>query len=784
MSLSRLSLMLVASLLGSVAAAVPARAQFPHLVTDVEETYPPGSLFIAEIVFRDPAFSPSTIGIVAGATNNGTYLTNSAQGSFGLVHSGSQSISSFWAWQAAADHTAWVRLTTNNTQYFPNPALHLGGKVRFWLAAQAYSSLSFATPVSGGQLKLGLGVRETGVSVAQGQNGGTTGDIEWVGLSSKLWELLASTNLTCDTTAMMGSDDVQLVPAGTIVSAAHIACVSAGPDGIMQTTQAGDDISRITPVGLQSVPMDGVYHLYEFDLPALQAAGSVFGFTGDGMLGAMPVNRGTLEHLVLTNVPSNADANANAMLIFIDDITFESPTLDPPRIKTQPTPPQPGDTHVDVELIHPSATLVEVLRLVPGGTDVVIGSVNPAGASSVSVPTSILATGISIVAQQRIGTAISDYSEAVAINVQGNGPVRMAIAVRETDPFDHNLPCGGDGTGFDPDAPSTIEFIGATGTSGFGVPNGRHVAPQTGWQEITWNACTDGVTAFSGNGVLNLNPPPDFTNGVWEGIYFRIDDMQPTTGPYTVYLDDLKVKNFFGAGMDCLIDDFESYTPANYVVGDAGSPTGNGVADTTAAPTDVQVVPVGAPVFPGQIIVGPGADGTLETTAAGDDFVSAQHARFNYPSVAGTSIGLAPSPNLTAVSAEEAFSGSRSLKVQWAFLSASNLNSVLRLTSNGSIATNPPETFDNPDSVVRLSNGLGCESGNDVVYSFMLKFELPPIPGDCDADGRIDLFDVGCMQRCFMQSPLSAACATFDIDEDGDADLIDYSVFQQTINGP
>jgi hypothetical protein len=633
-------------------------------------------------------------------------------------------------------------------------------------------------------LFLGLGVRETGQGTPQGQDGGVSGDIEWVGLSNKFVELLAGTNLTCDTTVMAGSDDVQLVPAGTMVAASHIACVSAGPDGEMQTASAGDDVLRTTPKGLLTVPTDGVYRQYAFNLPALQSSGNVFSFTGNGMLSAMPNNRGTLEHLVLTNDPTNAAVNANVMLLFFDDIVFEAPVLDPPVIVTQPNPPRPGDTSVMVTSVSPSANLVEVLTLGSnGGPDTVIGSTNPNGATTVSVPTSTLANGITLVARQRVGTDVSDYSVPVPVRLAGNGPLKICMAVRETDAQDHALGCGANGTGFDPNITNyTLEFIGATGTTGFGVPVGRRIVPSPGWHEVTYNPCTDGVVAFSGNGVLDLNAPPNYTNAVWEGLYFRIDDMEPTTGPFTVYIDDVKVKNYFGPGMDCLIDDFESYEVADYVV-----ESGNTTADTVAAASDVQVRPVGSPTSAGQIIVAPGADGTLETLPTNGEIIRARHARFNYPSVAGTSVGLAPTPDRSAVTNETAFSGTKSLKLQWGYASAANLNSLLRLTSNELVASPPVpplETFSNPDSVVRISNGLGCDSGNDVVYSFMMKFEFPPIPGDCDSNGRIDLIDIACLQRCFHQAPLTTACATFDIDHDGDADLADYAVFAQTITGP
>jgi len=152
-------------------------------------------------------------------------------------------------------------------------------------------------------------------------------------------------------------------------------------------------------------------------------------------------------------------------------------------------------------------------------------------------------------ARQTVGTNVSDDSTPVIVAPPGNGPLRIAMAVRETDAYDHDLGCAADGTGFNPNQPSVIEFIGASGYDAFGVPNCPRYVPQLEWFELRFNPCDPvyGVYAFSGNGVLNLNPPPNHTNGVWEGLYFRIDAFSPTKGPFTVYLDDMAVKDAAGA---------------------------------------------------------------------------------------------------------------------------------------------------------------------------------------------------------------------------------------------
>jgi len=758
-----------------------AQGQFVSLISDFE-SFPDWS---EEIMFRHPSVSGSTIGLDP-AQGDLTYLTNVTYDPFSVAHSGVNAVASYWGWEDPSFHSNWVRLTTANAEEIPNAALHLAGKVRFWAAAAAYTDTSTWTPVAGGNLFIGLGVRETGLGVHQGGDGGVGGDIEWVGLNAKLVEILAGPDGICDTTADPNSDDIQVNPPGSTIGPDGV-CVDAGPDNALQTAPDpnSDDTVNITPRGMYALPADGVMREYEFDLPALEGSGNVFAFTGDGTLGATPNNRGTLEHLVLTNDPANGAAGAYVFLVNIDDVEFEAPVLDPPGIQSQPDPPRPLDESVHVLYVKPDADLVEVFRLDNAS---LVGSVDPGGQQELDVPTTPLPAYVSLVARQTVGSDVSDDSTPVVVVPPGNGPLRIAMAIRETDAYDHDLGCGDDGTGFDPDQPSNLEFIGASDQDdGFGIPTAPRFVPQRDWFEIVFNPCDElyGVAPFSGQGELDLNDPPDFTNGVWEGLYFRIDELSPTTGPFTVYIDDVTVWD--DTGIICFVDDFESYEPNDFVVEPAD---GNGTADTLAEATDVQVVPLGGSVDVGQIIVAPGADGTLETEPAGDDVVSAMHARFNYPGVAGTSNGLADEPDRTAVTDEEAFSGTKSLKIEWAFREASNLRSTLRLTTNGTVdPTPPPETFLNPDSVIPFSlDGTLCDGEGDIYYSVMVKLTPPAVPADCDGEGDVDVLDFSCLQRCAGESPVSEGCMTFDIAPNGapdDAiDFQDFELFSYLFVGP
>jgi len=791
----KLKKMTKSALLLSVAAAFaapPAQGQFVKLVTDFEGPFI-GSLNIAEVVFRDPDFSGSTRGLdPAPALNPDTFWTNTASlGAFITPHSGTHVSVSSWGWEYTFDSSAWVRLVTTGTANIPNPSLHLDGKIRVWIAAKAYTSSTFATYVPNGNLLVGAAVRETGLGVAQGLDGGAAGDVEWVGLAAKRAQIFAGTNGICDTPVELGTDDVEINTTGTNVGINGV-CVNAGTNGIVDSDLVGDDESVVVPDGMFNLPSDGVTREYVFDLPALELSGSVFSLLGDGTLGASPNNRGTLDHLSFTNDAAvNAAVNAKVWVISIDDLTYESPVLDPPRIVTLP-PPLPLAESVDVELVG-NGDIVEVYRQETGGGESLLGS-GVATGPAITVATSPLPGAVSIFARRTAGVDTSDNSQAVVVATPGNGPLRMAMAIRETDLYDNALDCGDNGTGFNASQPSVLEFIGADSTSGFGNPNGRPVPTDLAWQKIVFDPCVDPVTLFSGDGVIDVNSTGE-TKAVWEGLYFRISDQNPVPGPFTVYIDDLTVENADGVGLDCLIDDFESYTPGEYIVeGTVDSGTGFGAAATIATGDDVQVTGSGQQTFLGKIIIGPGGNGVIDTEPADGEFIDRLHARFANPGVAGGSQGLATDPDQSQVTDEEAFSGSQSLKVEWAFLSASNLNSLLRLTSNEALlATGAPmpgvhETFLNPDSVVPLTFA-GCEDGIDVKFSFMLLLKPPSIPADCEGDGDVDLADYACYQGCIGASaPFTPPCDEFDLAPngapDGVIDASDFELFHILLVGP
>lgn len=66
----------------------------------------------------------------------------------------------------------WMRLTTSNAPFLPNPTVDLERPIRFRLR------------VDSGRFRLCIGIRETETNAAIGANGGTVGSIEWVGAPS------------------------------------------------------------------------------------------------------------------------------------------------------------------------------------------------------------------------------------------------------------------------------------------------------------------------------------------------------------------------------------------------------------------------------------------------------------------------------------------------------------------------------------------------------------------------------------------------------------------------
>lgn len=169
-----------------------------------------------EVVFRQPRYSGSTAAHLA-ATPDVHEVTDEV-----AAFSGSKCYKLEWQF-VDTGLNRWLRATSSNAANVPNPTIEFDKPIRVRLRLDA------------GSLRVCLGVRETGTTAPVGQNGGTTGSIEWVGVSG----------LTSG------------APQGTLITA-----------------------------------MPGVWQTVVFD----PVSDPIVGFTGDGVL-TSPTNKGTLEHL-------------------------------------------------------------------------------------------------------------------------------------------------------------------------------------------------------------------------------------------------------------------------------------------------------------------------------------------------------------------------------------------------------------------------------------------------------------------------------------------------------
>lgn len=190
----------------------------PDLITDFEG-YSDGT----QVMFCQPSYSGTTDDHLAASPNVSKVVTESAFG-------GTKVCQVEWAFIDTAPNR-WLRLTTHDLARVGNPTLDLTRRLRF--------RMRLLTP---GSLRLCLGIRETGLDLPIGANGGTSGPMEWVGATTT---------------------------------------ISGTPQGRLINYESGQ------------------WQTITFDLPAE----SVQPFTGNGVLDAAN-NKGVLEHLALAVVDS------------------------------------------------------------------------------------------------------------------------------------------------------------------------------------------------------------------------------------------------------------------------------------------------------------------------------------------------------------------------------------------------------------------------------------------------------------------------------------------------
>ncbi len=218
-----------------------ARAENPHGSDEVswqvtvEEPPPCQEMILAdfegyangtEVLFRSPRYSGSTKQYLE-TTPDEAEVTDEVS-----PFNGSACYKVNWQF-LDSNPSNWLRLTTSNAPYIPNPTLELDQAVRVRMR------------VDEGRFRLALGIRETGTAANTGADGGTVGDIEWVGASAVIndvpqgilvepmpgvWQTVTFNPLT-DPLAGMTGDGVLtgFYNKGTLEQLAFTAVDTAGP---------------------------------------------------------------------------------------------------------------------------------------------------------------------------------------------------------------------------------------------------------------------------------------------------------------------------------------------------------------------------------------------------------------------------------------------------------------------------------------------------------------------------------------------------------------------------
>jgi hypothetical protein len=130
-------------------------------ITDFED-YADGT---AEVMFRRPSYSGSTDQFLDTAETNYTTVIASVPAG----NSSARVLKARWAFAAGATYP-WLRLTTAAAPTLPNPTIDFTQTL--WFDAQCDRDLRVA-----------LGARETGTTASVGADGGTSGPIEFVGVT-------------------------------------------------------------------------------------------------------------------------------------------------------------------------------------------------------------------------------------------------------------------------------------------------------------------------------------------------------------------------------------------------------------------------------------------------------------------------------------------------------------------------------------------------------------------------------------------------------------------------
>ena len=492
--------------------AAPAVAQFPSQTLGFNGPPIDDPATSAEM-FRKPQLSGTTDEFITADPDFSTFVENGAFRAAGLQTEGAAALQVFFNWIDPTDPDAWLRLTTFDGARFPNPTLDTQGKVRF--------KLNNLGDFFDGEIGLILGIRETGTVVPQLADGGSSGPLEWVGVDPTPNAVTAGEDGIVDTVA--SGDDVQELAVGTDLAVAGLpaaaAAISPGANGVIDTTPAGDDALRSgfrlggadgtlpVPIPAVTLPVSPFAYDIEFDLATgnVTVDGSttpagIAGFTGNGVLDA-PNDRGTLEHLAITNLTSDP---ATFITFAIDELQFEATSADPVLPPTVSFPIVAGDTSIIVSNLVNAVDQVNLLR-----NGVVIDTVTSGlPADEVEFTIAPAVTGDVYTATQRSADSGVTSAESLPITVVADPP-----------PFTFALLVDESGSGSCSFASPGWEWVNATSVTSF-VPTGATplVIDDAVWQVIDIPLDNDDliIPSLGGNGALVESPAGVYTiDSLW-----------------------------------------------------------------------------------------------------------------------------------------------------------------------------------------------------------------------------------------------------------------------------
>ena len=202
------------------------------------------------VLFRQPAFSSSTSAFLDTVAANTTSVATNYPG-FDGVNKVLYAAFSFKTGQV----NPWLRLTTFNTAVLPNPTIKFTQHVKF----RIYSDKS---------LGVALGLRETSSGADVGQNGGTTGTLEWAGATVTGSSPVPTHTVAANTWTTLDFN----LPTETIS-----AFPSSG-NGVLDSTTGKGVLEHLalTPVG-----GSGIYNVYFDDLQVVTVTTNLTVNTGE-----------------------------------------------------------------------------------------------------------------------------------------------------------------------------------------------------------------------------------------------------------------------------------------------------------------------------------------------------------------------------------------------------------------------------------------------------------------------------------------------------------------------